>query len=128
MFDEPYEDPGEVWGVGWIHGEGRRRPWALGHADVADESEVAAGHLTRLGVGEGDLVLLVFTLSDTVHGAPLELAAGRLGARYSCADATEGDAFRTASLIRQLQPRAVVGVNEAEIGRASCRERVLDHV
>jgi hypothetical protein len=111
VFDEPYEPAPEVWGVGWV-GD---RPWAVSEADIADETEVSAGHLRALGVGAGDLVLLVFTLTQTLHGAPLERAAAALGARFSCADATEGDAFRVEALSRLLQPKAVVGVDEAVI-------------
>jgi hypothetical protein len=111
VFDEPYEPAPDVWGVGWVRG----RPWAVSEADIADEAEVSAAHLRALGVEAGDVVLLVFTLTQTLHGAPLERAAATLGARYSCADATEGDAFRVEALTRLLQPKAVVGVNEAVI-------------
>ena len=42
---------------------------------------------------------------------PLEKAAGKVGALYSSADATPFDAFRTASLIRQLEAQVVLGVD-----------------
>lgn len=101
-----------AWGVGCV----ASRPWPVSAADIADETEVAVDHLERLGVPAGGLVLIVSRLADTVHVAPLEHAAGRLSARWSSADATGSDAFRTASLIRQLTPDAVVGVNATVAG------------
>ena len=61
------------------------------------------------------------TLSDAIHAVPLEKASGLVGALYSSADATVTDAFRTAYLIEQLRPRAVVGVNGAVV--SGLRER-----
>jgi hypothetical protein len=98
----------KVWGVGTVGSE----PWPVAPEDIADETESAVEHLRMLGIREGGLVLIVSRLAETIHVAPLELAAGRLSARWSSCDASEGDAFRTASLIRQLQPDAVIGVNE----------------
>ena len=40
---------------------------------------------------------------------PFEKAAGKLGALYSSADATPFDAFRTAALVRQLEPAGRAG-------------------
>jgi hypothetical protein len=98
----------KVWGVGVVGSEA----WPVSPDDVGDETESAVEHLRVLGLREGGLVLIVSRLAETIHVAPLELAAGRLNARWSSCDATEGDAFRTASLIRQLQPDAVIGINE----------------
>lgn len=100
-----------VWGVGRVGSA----PWSVSPADVADEVETAVEHLRILGVEPGGLVLIVSSLSETIHVAPLELAAGRLDARWSSADATEADASRTPSLIRQLSPDAVVGINETVV-------------
>jgi hypothetical protein len=97
-----------VWGIGTVGST----PWPVAPEDIVDETESAIEHLRMLGIGEGGLVLIVSRLAETIHVAPLELAAGRLSARWSSCDASEGDAFRTASLIRQLRPDAVVGVNE----------------
>jgi hypothetical protein len=80
--------------------------------DVVDETEAAVEHLRVLGIRGGGLVLIVSRLAETIHVAPLELAAGRLDARWSSCDATESDAFRTAALIRLLQPEVVIGINE----------------
>jgi len=101
----------DVWGVGTVGGES----WAVSPSDVVDETESAVEHLRTLGIGAGGLVLIVSRLAETIHVAPLELAAGRLDARWSSADATEGDAFRVASLIRQLEPHAVIGVNSTTV-------------
>jgi len=46
---------------------------------------------------------------------PIEKAAGRCGALYSSADASPADAFRVAALVRQLEPKIVVGVNGAVV-------------
>ncbi len=101
-----------VWGVGCVGGE----PWPVSPADIADEATAAVEHLRSLGVDAGGLVLIVSRLAETIHVAPLEIAAGRIGARWSSADATAGDAFRTGSLVRQLQPDAVIGVRAATVG------------
>ncbi|MEY2422088.1 MAG: hypothetical protein QOI95_2155 [Acidimicrobiaceae bacterium] len=102
----------KVWGIGLVGAEA----WRVSPEDVADETESAVEHLRLLGIREGGLVLIVSRLAETIHVAPLELAAGRLDARWSSCDATEGDAFRTASLIRQLRPDAVIGITETIVG------------
>jgi hypothetical protein len=104
-------DPPRVWGVGVA----AARPWPVSPEDIADETDTAVELLRMLGLPEGGLVLIVSRLSETIHVAPLERAAGRLSARWSCSDATSGDAFRTASLVRQLQPDVVIGVNETVV-------------
>ena len=96
-----------VWGVGSVGS----RPWPVAPEDIADETKSAVEHLRMLGIREGGLVLIVSRLAEAIHAAPLELASGRLSARWSSCDASEGDAFRTASLIRQLRPDAVIGVD-----------------
>ena len=112
----------KVWGVGVVGSEA----WPVSADDVADEAESAVEHLRLLGIREGGLVLIVSRLAETIHVAPLELAAGRLNARWSSCDATEGDAFRTASLIRQLQPHAVIGINETIVNAVA--NDTFDHV
>jgi hypothetical protein len=98
----------KVWGVGVVGSEA----WPVAPADLVDETESAVEHLRVLDIRDGGLVLIVSRLAETIHVAPLELAAGRLNARWSSCDATENDAFRTASLIHQLRPDAVIGINE----------------
>jgi hypothetical protein len=112
-FAAAYEDPPATWGVGRIVIDGEVTPWAVSQHDIDDEAESQAPRLAALGVEAGDLVLVVALLSQAIHAVPLEKAAGKLGALYSSADATAPDAFRTASLIRQLEPVAVVGVDTA---------------
>jgi hypothetical protein len=111
MFAARYEDPPAVWGIGRVVVEDGVEPWPVSPADIEDEAESMAPRLAALGVGEGDLVLLVSLLSQAIHVVPFEQAAGRVGARYSSADATPFDAFRTVSLVRQLRPRAVLGID-----------------
>lgn len=103
--------PPPWWGIGAVGST----PWPVSADDIATDTESAVEHLRILGVPEGGLVLIVSRLAETIHVAPLELAAGRIGARWSSADATAGDAFRAASLVRQLSPDAVVGVNAAVV-------------
>lgn len=107
--DEP-----AVWGVGRVHvgGEGMRW-WPVSPADVEDEAQSQAEALRSLGAGPGSVVLLTSMLSEAVHVAPLERAAELVGARYSSADASVGDAFRTGAMVRLLSPVAVVGVRAA---------------
>lgn len=103
--------PPEVWGVGRVVVAGEAVPWPVRAADVDDETASQARALERLGVREGDVVVLCSLLSQAIHVFPLEQAVNALGARYSSTDATLFDAFRTAAMIRQVEPRAVVGVN-----------------
>jgi hypothetical protein len=120
-FAKEFEAMPRVWGVGRVMvgdpsgaTRGQVVPWEMSAADIEDETEVAADHSRALGLGDGDLVLVVALLSQAIHAVPLEQAAGRVGALYSSADATRFDAFRTASLIRQLHAKVVIGV-DAEI-------------
>ena len=115
------ETPPRVWGVGRLVVDGAVTPWPVGQFDIDDEAQAAVAHMASLGVSAGDVVLVVATLSDAIHAVPLEKASGLAGALYSSADATVTDAFRTAYLIEQLRPRAVVGVNGAVV--SGLRER-----
>jgi hypothetical protein len=101
----------DVWGVGRVVVGGEMVPWAVSPADVDAETRSQTASLRRLGVGEGDVVVICSKLSEAVHAFPLESAANALGARYSSTDATEFDAFRTAAMIEQVSPSTVIGVN-----------------
>jgi len=124
-FAAAYEDPPRVWGVGRlvVSGSDEVVPWEVSEADIDDETEVAADFLRELGLQEGELVLIVSYLSQAIHVAPFERAAGKVGALYSSADASRFDAFRTASLVRQLQPSVVVGVDDAVLDGFADLER-----
>jgi hypothetical protein len=111
MFAARFEDAPAVWGVGRVLVDGQVQPWPVSQADIDDEAAAMAPRLAALGIGDSDLVLLVSLLSQAIHVVPLEQAAGRLGARYSSADATPFDAFRTVSLVRRLRPSVVVGID-----------------
>lgn len=100
-----------VWGIGRVVVGGEVVPWRVSAADVADEADAAATHLAGMGVGKDGLVLIVALLSQAMHAVPFEKGAGLLGARYSSADATEADAFRTAALVQQLSPNVVMGID-----------------
>jgi hypothetical protein len=97
--------------VGRVVAGGTVVPWPVSEFDIDDEASSLAPRLAALGVGDGDLVLIVSLLSQAIHVVPFERAAGELGARYSSADATPFDAFRTVSLVRQLRPAVVLGVD-----------------
>ena len=126
-FARAFEDPPAVWGVGRLVINGTVTAWPVSQHDIDDEAESQAPRLAALGVGAGDIVLVVAMLSEAVHAVPLEKAAGKLGALYSSADASTGDAFRCASLIRQLEPVAVVGVNAAVLdGLVALKRDVRD--
>jgi len=112
-FAAAYEDPPNVWGVGRVLVGDEIVPWAVSEADIDDETEVAAAFLRDLGLRADELVLIVSYLSQAVHVAPFERAAGVVGALYSSADASRFDAFRTASLVRQLKPTVVIGIDDA---------------
>ena len=60
--------------------DGAVTPWPVSQADIDDEAEAAAAHLASLGVGAGDVVLIVALLSEAIHAVPLEKAAGLVGA------------------------------------------------
>ncbi len=130
-FAREYEVPPQVWGVGRVVVGDEIIPWSVSEADIDDETEIAASHYRALGLGDGDLVLVVALLSQAIHAVPLEQGAGRVGALYSSADATRFDAFRTASLVRQLAAKIVIGVDtEVLTGLADLEprphRRVLD--
>jgi hypothetical protein len=110
-FAAAYENPPRVWGVGRIVDAGGVTPWPVSQHDVDDEAAGLAPRLGALGLGDGGLVLIVSLLSQAIHVVPLEQAAGLVGARYSSADATPFDAFRTVSLVRQLRPTVVLGID-----------------
>jgi len=110
-FAREYEVSPRVWGVGRVVVGDEIIPWSVSQADIDDETEIAASHYRSLGLADGDLVLVVALLSQAIHAVPLEQGAGRVGALYSSADATRFDAFRTASLVRQLNARIVIGVD-----------------
>jgi hypothetical protein len=112
-FGHPFEDPPAIWGVGRLVVDGVVTPWPVAQADVDDEADSLAPRLTALGLEPGGLVLIASLLSEAIHVVPLEKAAGRVGALYSSADATPFDAFRVASLVRQLDAQVVIGVNGA---------------
>jgi hypothetical protein len=122
-FAARYEDPPRVWGVGRVVGAGGVTAWPVSQRDIDDEAAALGPRLAALGLGDGGLVLIVSLLSQAIHVVPLEQAAGLVGARYSSADATPFDAFRTVSLVGQLRPTVVVGVDGrvcdgiAELGR-----------
>jgi hypothetical protein len=111
-----YEPPPTVWGVGRVvvpHHDGSDvvTPWEVSQADIDDEAASVAPRLAALGLGEDQLVLIVSLLSQAIHVVPFEKAAGLVGALYSSADRTPFDAFRTASLIKQLHPVVVMGID-----------------
>jgi hypothetical protein len=83
--------------------------------DVRRDFKAAIAMLESLGVGAGDHVLIVSMLSEAAQIGPIELACGRVGVRYSSADAQQFDAHRTATLVQRVGPKAVVGVNAAVI-------------
>ena len=113
-FPETEFEPGpRTWGIGRVVIDGEITPWPMSQADVDDEAAAMAPRLQALGLPDGGLVLIVSLLSEAIHVAPFEQAAGIVGARYSSADATPFDAFRTASLVRQLHPDVVLGVDTA---------------
>jgi hypothetical protein len=110
-FAAAYEDPPRAWGVGRVEHADGVTPWPVSQHDIDDEAAALAPRLTELGLADGGLVLIVSLLSQAIHVVPIEQAAGLLGARYSSADATPFDAFRTVSLVRQLRPTVVLGID-----------------
>jgi hypothetical protein len=112
-FAAAYEDPPRVWGIGRIVVGDAVAPWPVSQHDIDDEAASLAPRLAALGLADGGMVLIVSLLSQAIHVVPLEKAAGIVGALYSSADATPFDAFRTASLVRQLQATIVIGIDSA---------------
>jgi len=108
---EEYEAVTGAWGVGRVVVDGVITPWPVSQADIEADIDGAVPQLTSLGLTEGGLVLIVSLLSHAAQVFPFEQAAGRLGALYSSSDRSPFDAFRCASLIRQLQPTVVMGID-----------------
>jgi hypothetical protein len=118
----------DVWGVGRLLVAGEMVPWPVSQADIDDETQAHVASMQRLGVGEGDVVVICSLLSETIHVFPLEQAANIVGARYSSTDATEFDAFRTAVMISQVAPKAVIGVSRDVITGLRAAGRDLHEV
>jgi len=127
-FAAAYEDPPVAWGVGRVVVGDEVIPWPVSQRDIDDETESMVARLAALGLGEGGLALIVSLLSDTIHVYPFEQAAGRLGALYSSADRSPFDAYRTASLIRQLRPTVVMGIDQRVLDGLSDAGRDLHEV
>jgi len=127
-FAKEFEPMPAVWGVGRVMVAGEVVPWPVSEADIVDETDIAEQHYRALGLADDDLVLVVALLSQAIHAVPLEAGAGRVGALYSSADATRFDAFRTASLIRQLQAKVVIGVDAEVVTGLDDLERDLSDV
>ncbi len=124
-FGHAFEDAPAVWGVGRVVVDGLITPWPVAQADIDDEAESLAPRLLTLGLEAGGLVLIVSLLSEAIHVVPLEKAAGKVGALYSSADATPFDAFRVASLVRQLEAQVVLGVSAAVLDGLEDAESVF---
>jgi hypothetical protein len=127
-FAARFEDPPRVWGIGRVVVGGVVHPWGVSQDDIDDEAESLGARYAELGLGDNDLVLIVSLLSQAIHVVPLEKAAGTVGALYSSADATPFDAFRTASLVRQLKAKLVVGVDSGVIDGLAEQARDLGEV
>jgi hypothetical protein len=127
-FAREFEPAPAVWGVGRVMVGDEVLPWAVSEADIVDETDIVEQHYRALALGDDDLVLVVALLSQAIHAVPLEAGAGRVGALYSSADATRFDAFRTASLIRQLEAKVVIGVDSEIITGLDDLERDLADV
>jgi hypothetical protein len=110
-FAAAYEEMPREWGVGRVVIGEDVTPWPVSEADIEDEAESLAARLAELGLGDGDLVFIASLLSQAIHVVPFEKAAGKVGALYSSSDATPFDAFRTEALVRQLEPKVVLGID-----------------
>ena len=77
------EQAPDVWGIGRLVVDGAVTPWPVSQSDIDDEAAAAAAHLASLGVGSGDVVVIVALLSEAIHAVPMEKAAGLVGALYS---------------------------------------------
>ena len=108
---EEYEAVTGAWGVGRVVVDGVITPWPVSEADIEADIAGAVPQLASLGLAEGGLVLIVSLLSHAAQVFPFEQAAGRLGALYSSSDRSPFDAYRCASLIRQLHPTVVMGID-----------------
>jgi hypothetical protein len=100
-----------LWGVGTFMTTDGPVAYPVSADDVAADTEAAGRTLDSLGIGRGDRVLIVGLVSECAHLVPFHEALRSRGAILSGADATPFDAPRTAKLVRQLEPRAVLGVN-----------------
>ena len=101
----------QLWGIGQFTEGGRRVAYPVSAVDIEADTLAAGRALASLGIGRGHTVLFVSLVSEIVQVVPFHDALGRLGGICSAADATPFDASRTAKLVGQLHPRAVLGVN-----------------
>ncbi len=102
-----------MWGVGTFTTSDGPVPFPVSESDHDADTAAAGRALDSLGIDRGDRVLIVGLVSECAHLVPFHEALHERGAILSGADATPFDASRTAKLARQLQVRAVLGVNGA---------------
>jgi hypothetical protein len=111
----------DLWGIGCYDALGARHDWPIGNAEMGRDIGAASRRLGDVGIGAGDRVLFCSMLSEAGQFWPWIVGTMLGGAQLSCADATAGDAVRVAVLLRHLDFRAVIGVNEAVLD--GCDER-----
>ena len=100
------------WGIGqYIDAQGRRSPWTVSNQEIERDIGSASRALKRLGITAGQRVLWCSMLSEAAQFWPLIVSTMVAGAQLSCADATEAEAPRVRMFCRELEYRAVLGVN-----------------
>jgi len=102
-----------LWGVGSYDDGAGRVAWEISHDEMQRDIGSATTVLRDLGIGPGDRVLWCSRLSEAGQFWPFVLGTVLVGARVSSADATTSDAARVAMFLRQLEYRAVMGVDDA---------------
>ncbi|HEX3842120.1 MAG TPA: hypothetical protein VHU85_15105 [Acidimicrobiales bacterium] len=109
-----------IWGVGRYTVAGRTRLWPSTRAERASAAGHATRHLGALGIGQGDLVLLVSRMSEGVQAVPVEDAIANLDAVLCPADGTVADSRRVTSLLRTFPLGAVLGLGPSTL--EGCRQ------
>lgn len=117
------EDTRPLWGIAQYEDGTRRVPWPVSHAEIERAMGGAVSTLAGLGVTAGERVLWCTLLSEAAHFWPLLIGSMLGGAQFSLADATAPDALRVGMFVRQLEYRAVIGVNEAVLDGFDVLER-----
>ena len=88
---------------------------------IPSEADYVAAYCRRTGrphIPNLDYLIVfnLFRLAAIVHGIKGRLVRGNASSAHA------------AQMVERLEPLAELAWEQAEIGRASCRERVLDHV
>ncbi len=105
---------GGVWAIAPYHDPVGHRQFAMWPMSEFDkEVHSAQRRLRSLNFGTGDVILVVASVDEAAHFAPLQRAARELGGTSCLAEASPLDAHRIAAYLDIFAVRATIGIDSA---------------